>query len=509
MRFTSKTKLISLLLLIILNLILRLQASSSEIGNDSFLMHIMVNSLSEFGYAKWILHPLSFAGLYPYSYSSSMQFLLSGVTQSTSLDSNSVLFVYTVFLGFLSIFTGYLMADAIMDDDLFKIIVAFIFSTIPAIVQYTTWTMATRPLVIILTPLLLFLLIKSQNSVRYIILICILSVFLFVTHHIFYFILPILIVFFILFFLRLNKDNRIVKYSEKLNSLIPLIVFLFAISIPVIFRKFLEEGTRYASLAPYYIRYTGPLIIFSIGGIFYLTFKEKKTFSEWFLLLSIISLMAFIYETSYMKWFIPIFLTLTASISLINISYNFQTKKYLRHFFAIILILSIVFIGYYQFIHDYEESPYNARYIEDSTYNTGLWMKKYIDGSAISNDKLFSYRISSLSDTTHFLIPFTTIDQIYGFIEANVSLYKRYPLSSEEFWMNGYEGPDTGEYIWEAIHILQKSPDEFGIKYIVENEKGNGNIIWHHGLSKSKLIDFAHEKNLVYNTDNISIWYCP
>ena len=77
MKLSKKAKIELFSLLIILNVILRFQVVPNEIFPDSFLMHIMVNSLNEFGYAKWFLHPLSVIGLYPASYSSSMQFLLS------------------------------------------------------------------------------------------------------------------------------------------------------------------------------------------------------------------------------------------------------------------------------------------------------------------------------------------------------------------------------------------------------------------------------------------------
>ena len=131
MKLSKKSKIELFSLLIILNVILRFQVVPNEIFPDSFVMHIMVNSLNEFGYAKWFLHPLSVIGLYPASYSSSMQFLLSGISQTTGLEMRWVIFLYCVFIGLLSMFAAYLMAGAIMNDDLFKFLVAFAFSTSP------------------------------------------------------------------------------------------------------------------------------------------------------------------------------------------------------------------------------------------------------------------------------------------------------------------------------------------------------------------------------------------
>ena len=78
----------------------------------------------------------------------------------------------------------------IIDDDLFKLIVAFGFSTSPAVLGYTTWTIPTRGLLVILTPLLIYLLLRCRTSIKYIPLTILLAVLLFATHHLFYFLFP-------------------------------------------------------------------------------------------------------------------------------------------------------------------------------------------------------------------------------------------------------------------------------------------------------------------------------
>lgn len=506
MKFSNKIKCVLFAQLILLNTILRLQTVPREIGNDSFVMHIMVNSLSEYGYAKWFLHPLSLAGIYPYSYVSSMQFLLSGICQSANIDMNFSMFLYCVFIGILSMFTGYLVAGAIIDDDLFKILAAFGFSTAPAVLGYTTWTLPTRALLIVLAPLLVYLLLKCRISSKYIVLAVVLSVLLVVTHHLFYFLLPIFIVFFILVILfRLSRYIKFIAIPKKVNFLIPIAGFLIMFSIPFFTGKFIEQS-RYAPIDVAYTRYIGVMIIFTIAGIFYLVFKQNKNFSEWFLLLSAISLTPFIYKLTYMKMFSPIFAIPLAGIGLRNVVQASEKKKHALPLVAVFLLMSTSFVGYYQFLHVYGVSPYNGRYIEDSTYSTGLWMKNNLDGKAVSNDALFSHRIFSVTETTHLLTPSTLIDLIYGFISANISLYERYPYTSEDFWISGYKGPDPGEALWHDVVQLRKSPSEFDIEYVVENMKGRGNIIWGHGKVPSKLISMAHETDCVYDCGKAMIW---
>ena len=129
MQFSLRTKIILIGLIVILSLILRFPLTPHEIGLDSFTIHLMANSISEFGYAKWWLHPASIMGSYPYSTSpSAVPFLLSGISQCTSMDVESVILLYSLFLGVFSVFGAYLMAEVIWDNDAFKFLVAIVFT---------------------------------------------------------------------------------------------------------------------------------------------------------------------------------------------------------------------------------------------------------------------------------------------------------------------------------------------------------------------------------------------
>jgi len=468
-------------------------------------MHIMTNSLLEFGYAKWILHPLSFFGLYPASYPSTMQFLLSGISQSTDVELKTTIFIYCVFLGLSSMFTAYLMAGEIIDDPLFKLLAAFGFSTAPAVLGYTTWTIPTRGLLIVLAPLLIYLLLKCRTSIKYTPLAFLLTFFLFATHHLFYFLIPAFFVFFILIIYSTSeKYIGYIKIPEKLTPFIIVAGFLLMFSIPFFTGRFIENS-RYASLDISYVRYVGILIIPAIGGLCYLILKNNKSIGEWFLVLTLIFLTTFIYQQTYMKSFIPVFLIPLACIGLLNII-KLKNRKFALSLVVIFLVVSLSFSGFYQSVHAYKESNFNKRYIEESTYKTGLWMKDNLNGSAISNDIYFGNRIFATSETTHLLTHTTIANQIYGFISINISEYKRYPLTGEDFWFSGYEGHDIGEITWEYVHRMWKPLEEFNITYVVENRKGKGNLIWGHGFKPSPLLNYAYEKDLVYNTGDIYIW---
>ena len=511
MKLSKKAKIELFSLLIILNVILRFQVVPNEIFPDSFLMHIMVNSLNEFGYAKWFLHPLSVIGLYPASYSSSMQFLLSAISQTTGLEMRWVIFLYCVFIGLLSMFTAYSMAGAIINDDLFKFLVAFAFSTSPGVLAYTTWTIPTRGLFVVLAPLLIYMLLKCRLSIKYAPLTFILTTFLFATHHLFYFLIPSFLIFLILIiYFKLKSRIEVIskKGIHKLTPFIPVCGFLCMYSIPFFTGHFIEVGSRYAPVWEGYIRYIGVLIIPAIGGLLYLTFKQIKTLEEWFILSSAISLITFIYIPTYLKWFLPIFVIPLSCVGLVNI----MKLKGRRSLFVVVafLLLALCFSSYYQFIH-FLPSPgmrgMHARYMEDSIYQTGRWMKYHLNGSAVSNDAALGKRIFAASETSHVLTGFTTCDLVYGFIHLNLSEFRRYPITSEDFWFDGYEGPDVGEITWDYIHSYYGKFRLFNISYIIENKECGGNVYWHHGNSPSKPLHFAYDKgSSVYDCGNIGIW---
>ena len=121
MKFSKRSVIIVSALLILLNTILRYPTTPHEIGADSFAMHVMANSISTFGYAGWWIHPASIVGSYPYSGSASaVPFLLSGISQCTGMATESVILLYSMVLGLFSIFTAYLMAGAIWNNNIFK-----------------------------------------------------------------------------------------------------------------------------------------------------------------------------------------------------------------------------------------------------------------------------------------------------------------------------------------------------------------------------------------------------
>jgi hypothetical protein len=307
-------------------------------------------------------------------------------------------------------------------------------------------------------------------------------------------------------FFKFEEYIKAIKIPAGLMQLIPVAGFFIMFSIPFITGKFIEDS-RYSPILEDYVRYTGILIIPAIGGLTYIMFKRNKSFGEWFLLLSVIMLTMLVYEQTYMKMFLPMLLVPFIGIGLIN-TYRLK-KKYSLTIISIFMLISLSFSGFYQYLHFLPSHGLDERYIEDSTYTSGRWMKEYATSSAISNDMVFGNRIAAASETVHYLTPIAIMDFTYRLVTINLSYYNEYPITSEEFWFNvGRKmSRDVGEDSWDNLHMLYANTSDFNITYFAENTRAEGNVIWHHGKYPSKLLNKAYnESYLVYDVGNVRVW---
>ena len=291
MKFNREFRYLLFTFLIILNIILRYPCAPHELGTDSFYIHALGNSISVHGYAQWILHPLSFLGLYPFSYPSGVPFFISGISQCTRLNMELTILVVAMIFGILSIFTSYLMAGTIWNDDRFKFLVAFGYSLSPLLLKFTIWTISTRGLFIVLMPILVWSLFKGHDSInisklRYYVLSILLLIVLIVIHRMFWMALILYFSFFLFNFLYKVSEKIIAHEKCKhAKTLISIILFLFTLAIFLLILGALEIPVL-ASLsqkALWHLLVSNKEIIFlalllsGITAIFLLIFEEKNS----------------------------------------------------------------------------------------------------------------------------------------------------------------------------------------------------------------------------------------
>lgn len=516
MRFTNRSKIILFLLIVVLNILLRF--ASHERGTDSTEMHILANSISEFGEARWIENPLGIIGMFPLSYAAMISFFLSGISQISGFDIETSIFIYSIIFGIFSIFTSYTLAGIFYDNDLFKYLVSFGFSLSPGVVEYTTWTANARSPFIIILPLFLYALFKcSKNSLKFIFLCVVFLILLYTTHHMAFYLIPILIGFLIvklIYYLNITKYI----YSDQLKNLLPWITisaFLLLFSWAFLSNKFLTSSSRWHDLALMtneYPRYAGILFLLSIGGLIYLIFKANKRQEEWLLLISLVMITPFLLQERYTKWFILIFWSVLSGVGFINLNRLRKVNIKYINIIVIFLILSVTLSGFLQYLHIRKNDPE----INDNEYITSIWVRNFTDGNFISNHRWNGWVIQAISGS-HFLSGSTTADNAYGFVTIEEFTYKKRSMSDEAYWLdspylkiNGTVSDGYWQIIMERgldVNWNKNLLERFNITWLLRDEKIKNNWFSHHGSENSPFVDqISKKKNRVYDSGLYDVW---
>lgn len=513
-KFTNRVRIAIWTSLIALNLILRYPATPHAIGWDTFAVYALANSINAFGQAKWWVCPLSIGGFYPVSYASSVPFQVSGIFQCTDISMGWTVWLFSALTGVFAILFAYIMAGAIRNDDTFKFLVALGYSTAPGLLSLTTWQLSARGPFIVILPLFIYSLLKTRDSLKYIPLTFILFMLLVVTHHLFYFTIPVIFIYFAVIMAYKLKGHIKIKNSYFANiSFVGL--FIIMLLIPFFTRIFISEtGTRYIwyeLILKTYVRVVGILLIFTITGFVYLLLKQGKKFEEWFLMLFLICFTPFLFIYRYTKSFATVFAIVLAGIALTNVTkvYNTQKRKYALSIIIIGLLLSVSFSGFYQHYRTniIGRPTYNERYMEDGTYVAGLWVKDNIDKNMVGNDGDISGRVFAVSE-----VPTLTgggiVDLTYGFTDiTDINISKNSPLSVEFYMDNPYvrtpNTPFTGYYVSKLNDVDldsrwgKKIVSQFNLSYVIENED----------IGDNPFIRSVHrEKDNVYDNAKIRIW---
>lgn len=499
--FSKRIWILLWICLILLNVIMRIPLTPHEIGHDSFMMHFISDSISEFGNAKWWLNPLSIVGLYPYSMSSALPFYLSGASQIMSMDMEHTIWVVLSIFGIFSAFTAYLMAGAIRDDKIFKFITAFIYSTSTGILVYTTWSASGRGLFLVLLPLFIYFLIKSRFSkIKYGIFTVIIWILLLTTHNMVYLTGPIILGFFIT--LVICKIQ--IKSSSLYGGIILLLLFvIFLIQLSV--RKVVIYDIILS-----YARYTGVVIVFAIGGFVFLLFKNNKTFEEKFLIISLLFLTPILSIVLYSKYFMIPLEVLLVSYGIMNLIKISKTKKYTKYVYLIIIIffsLSIGLAEFYQFgrTSSDDQKTLTPFWAEDSIVNAALWTKSYTEKTMMTDEFFVSRRMLAYSGAN-----LITENNLATLIQGNLwdfNISERSPFSTLFYSEGPYkiENP-TGMTDWLWYKLRDEGYDgywkniifeRFDIFYYIRDQRYNTGF--------SNTLDDRSGK--LYDNGKNTIWY--
>lgn len=513
-------------ILIILNIALRIPTTPHEIGWDSFRTHGLAQIISDEGYIKWTLNPLSIFGLYPYSYATAVPLALSNFSLLTNININVewIIWLFSVFTAIIGIFTSYLMAGQIYNNKLFKFFVAFAFSTSLNFVYFTTWTVSTRALFIALLPLFIYFLLKynSQKNLKYILFTVLLFFILALIHHLYIFTLIILMSFLVthLFYHKI-RHKKIFESMKKypnwtllaLFAALFILPFIIGVTILEQFSSFKFQNTFYYNIylvIAGYIRFIGFLGIFWVIGLFYLIFKRNKSFEEFFIVIMMLIFTPLLSATIYVPTLILPLISILIGFGMISIISIIKNRYALQIFLIVCFLASISITALFQFWFPgilHQPDPFNERYMSDKDYNLAEWLNKNTYGTAIGTNEILLNRIGSIS-------PCKTVGQDIpalscGFINKdNLNIEKISPLKPT-FWSDYPYQLKDGEFRYKITSAIIWFPyydpraknifSSADIQYFITT-KGSSD------LDKKMVKSVKEDKNKIFENGANEIW---
>ncbi|WMW25431.1 hypothetical protein RE474_01540 [Methanolobus sediminis] len=500
----SKNKLILIALAFILNLVLRLPSVPHEIGNDSYQIHVLANSITQFGFAKWWINIYSVFGLYTFSYASSVPFLLSGIQQLGNFEMESVVWVMGTSLGLFSMFSAYLMATSLSDKFFFRFAFSLFYSISQGILQFTVWDASTRGLFLVMFPLFFYFLAKENMSLpKKIVLICLLFLFLRATHNFAYFGVIVFVSYvFTQLLLSIGyvaskiKQHSVLANSLYLASLIFLITFAFL-------TKFMMVGSRYGSFLVLIVataRYVGPILIFAIGGAAYAIFKDSKSSNEWFMLVTVLMFSLIFFSADYGKFILLPLTIYFVAIGFKNMLFSGSKSKIIHIFIILIILSSSIFSGFYNHYRTGDSQGY--WYMKEQTNVAGLWAR---DSMELSSHILTTggdvWRLIAISNGHAIFPSIPPVALTYDFISEDEAINST--IASDIFSLSYFfDGPyvqKSGTYFWGKYDWISNFPVDdnryktfielYDIKYLVFDTYSYRSIMSNIDSKKSKVYD--------------------
>lgn len=379
-------KIILIILALILAVAFRLPLTPHELGQDSYSIHFWADSITEQGYAKWVVSPLSVFGLDSYSYPSGEIYLLSVVSSLIGISTEWVIFFLSIIFGIIGFIGAYLLASEIKDEFYFKLAAAVFFSILPLSIKFTSWTYSTRGLFIMLVPFFMWTLIKSYEDKRYIILTFVLFVLMATIHKMF--VLLLLMGFVFLLSIIIHKYFN--KYSRKIGIALVIIIpfaFLFSIYsyrglwVHRYLPSFLDFGNRIiteiAALGYTVGARLGFILPLSILAVILIYFFSKKIdYKVNFLVFTLLIFIPFFIKGMYVYQTIAVVYTMLAVIGLyIVVDKLKKHSKYIVPAVYIVLILFSMFTVYVRVNND--------NFMKDSLAGTADFIDFNIDDDEI------------------------------------------------------------------------------------------------------------------------------
>ncbi len=544
MKLPKRTNYMLILFLIALSFILRFPRTPHSMGIDAFVMQGLANTIADNGYAAWIIHPLSYFGLFPLSYPSGGIFLPAAIVVLSGYSAESSILVLSFLMGLIGVLGSYILAREFRDDDLFAFLVAFIFCLAPKFILNTAWETPTRGGFMAFTPFFLWALLRAhrdpsrKNVIMPIVILFALASF----HRLAILMLIVVLAYICAYFLliivkiaKLQMPTLFLRPKGRSRLRLLGVIALFLIAAALLFGsgvlKVYEAG-RYANetsipvelfnLAVSITRSSGVLTPFLLIGAMALAYQRNKTLKVSFILFVVLAVIPTLYLRRYTGFYIPPFLSLLSGMGIIGIL--IIMKNYRKAATAVLLAVLIGSLGLTGVLLDIESKT--TKYMNIEEYNAGVYSKEYLEGTMFWNSGLPATRVSAISGLPYLPIGGATVarngpEQLaFGFVSSDDINIAQVPI--EDLTLNSdspfvaYDSPNA-QLDWVTIHSgIIDDPiyagsneliEQYGIQYVFEDKSLQGHYAAFARTYYSRMLSTIerHRYN-VYESDNISVW---
>jgi len=528
-----------LLFLLAVNFLVRYPRTPRALGFDGFVYHGMTMSLIRGGYAGWILHPLSYFGLYPLSHPSGSFFFLADLAILAGAPLEGSILLFDMGLVALSLLCGFVLSMEFRRDEALALVVAGLFSLSPRLVSGLLWEIPTRTLFSTLVPLLMWLLLRFHRSRNLLWLghVGVVLAIMMSAHR-----LTVLMAgFFIAFILTeiilvVSRTLRIryaayalrPQFRRMANLVVLTSFFVFSISLITVggilstygvgrvgfgSGVVLELSNLGASLA----RSAGFLVAIVPIGVVAVYQGRMKEFKEPFLLMVLLVLLPTLTLRQYagyyiiaptalftgfgVWWFVEKLRSRTARIALVSVA------------LAVTVLSSAYVVNF-----DLQVQPF----LDDTSYVSGVYAQWRTEGTLIANDGILASKIYLVAGHPYLPVggattPFQSPELLlFGFVNRSSLAIVQIPVgdlsleSDSPFLLSGVQG----EADWASIldHSRQNIPDRlaqlYDPQYLVENEDAGGGYFAYGNTYASPFISQTYTASFrVFEVQGQSFWY--
>ena len=424
MRLNKPTFYALVLSLVLFNLILRYPLDiSHEMGSDTSFIHSLAASLVREGEALWVLHPLSYFGLYALSYPSAIPFLSAGTHLVADVPIEGTFLIIGFLFGVIGPLGMVLVGRSLTRDNRFALFLALVMSLAPFYIKDTMWIGASRGFVVALVPFLLFLCIRviQTRSTKALFLLVtvvvmtstihrmgVLSLFVLIAT---IFVLPFHKVTQNLRFMLLRYDNGFRVTSLALSIAGFLGMFFLQFQFPGIagadVRAQYGSGTFFEgdsfgvlvlNMSVSFLGKVGILFPLAAAGLVMYIWKRPKEAPDKFLLLAVLIFLPLLSMRDYITEFVIPFLAVLIVFAIFRSMPSLRKRQ--RAVAAATAIAIVIGAGAFAWIM---KGYWADRYatdaaIPDETYTASVYVRYHTQGTILTNYGLTGGRITAISE---------------------------------------------------------------------------------------------------------------